>query len=89
MPKKRTCELCGASLARALGVDFGTRLIFLCEAHQLAAKSADVRSPEALREMFKESEGRRGLLPRRTDDRRLFPPRPEGRRQREGRRSTD
>jgi hypothetical protein len=90
MPRRRHCEVCGENIGKAAtSIDCGTRLVFLCKAHQLAARLAGARSPEALRELFRESTGRRTLLSRRTDERRLFPPRPEGRRQREGRRSSD
>jgi hypothetical protein len=51
---------------------------------------ADTKSLDVLRELFQEPEGRRSFVDRRSPlDRRLFPPRPEGRRASAGRRSED
>jgi hypothetical protein len=88
--RQRECEICGASATGVSGVDLGTRVVVLCSAHARDARLAHVASPEALRELFVESDGRRALLPRRArDERRTFPPRPEGRRRTLGRRQTD
>ena len=88
--RQRECEICGASAAGVSGVDLGTRIVVLCSVHAREARLARVASPEALRALFVESEGRRALLPRRArDERRTFPPRPEGRRRALGRRQTD
>jgi hypothetical protein len=90
MTRTRQCEICGQSQGRIKAVDCGTRLVALCEAHASAARRAAARSLEALRQLFVEEQGRRTLVGRRApDERRLFPPRPEGRRQKSGRRSTD
>lgn len=87
--RQRECEICGAS-AGVSGVDLGTRIVVLCNAHAREARLAHVASPEALRALFVESDGRRALLSRRArDERRAFPPRPEGRRRTLGRRQTD
>ena len=89
MRRKRTCELCGEATA-APSLDLGTRLIALCAAHARQAEQAGVSTLDALRSLFVESEGQRSLLGRRaSNERRLFPPRPEGRRQHDGRRETD
>jgi hypothetical protein len=90
MSRLRCCEICGHSKGRLRTVDCDTRLVSLCEPHATAAKRAAARSLEALRELFVEEQGRRTLIGRRApDERRLFPPRPEGRRQKTGRRATD
>jgi hypothetical protein len=66
------------------------RRIRLCGAHGQSARAAGAASIEAVRALFVESDGRRALLARRaTNERRLFPPRPEGRRLARGRRKTD
>jgi hypothetical protein len=71
-------------------LDLGTRMIPLCGEHARHAEQAGVTSLEALRTLFVEAGGRRSLLARRAaSERRLFPPRPEGRRQWRGRRQSD
>ena len=89
MRRKRSCELCGeAALAHSL--DLGTRLVALCGKHARHAEQAGVTTLDALRALFVEAEGQRSLLARRAEsERRLFPPRPEGRRQWRGRRESD
>ncbi|HWO12289.1 MAG TPA: hypothetical protein VNN80_22490 [Polyangiaceae bacterium] len=88
MGRKRSCELCGD--AAALCVDVGTRLVALCAAHAHRAERAGASSLTALRALFVEPTGRRSLLGRRAArERRLFPPRPEGRRRQQGRRQSD
>jgi hypothetical protein len=90
MPRRRHCEVCGENIAKGSAfIDCGERLVFLCKLHQRAAKLAGANTAAALNELFKESDGRRTLLSRRANERRLFPPRPEGRRQHDGRRSSD
>ncbi len=90
MSGKLGCEICGQAVDSVERFDFGTRLIALCKAHAGRAKRAAARTPEALRELFVEGEGRRALLSRRApEERRLFPPRPEGRRCDDGRRGND
>ena len=89
MSSKQRCEICGRS-GGVSRIDFGTRLISLCKADAERAKQAGARAPEALRQLFIEADGRRALLPRRAlDERRMFPPRPEGRRRDDGRRGSD
>jgi hypothetical protein len=96
----RNCEICAArSLFEGRGAPRKQRLvrlvvyeriIALCEHHAALAKEA--RTVEDLRGAFSEaSGGRRSLVDRRSPlDRRLFPPRPEGRRARPaGRRKKD
>lgn len=95
----RRCEVCASATAgvapeagrvklRRLLV--GTRIVALCERHaQLASMAHAAELPE-LRALFPEPNGRRSLLPRRSPlDRRVFPPRPEGRRASSGRRWDD
>ena len=66
------------------------RIVALCTAHAAALLAADAKTLRALRRLFREEDGRRSLVPRRSPlDRRVFPPRPEGRRMSEGRRTDD
>jgi hypothetical protein len=71
------------------------RTIPLCREHAALVASRMPRSFEDLRDLFREAPGdgehaRRSKLERRGfDDRRIFPPRPEGRRMEGGRRATD
>jgi hypothetical protein len=88
--RKRVCEICGAAASASSCLDDGARRIQLCLAHVQSARDAGAGSIDALRALFVESEGRRTLLARRAaHERRLFPPRPEGRRLARGRRKTD
>lgn len=90
MSRKRACEICGGSTGASSSVEVGDRRVALCKDHAAAARQAGVSSTEALRALFVEAEGRRALLSRRAEDeRRLFPPRPEGRRMQRGRRKSD
>jgi len=73
----------------ASSIEDGTRRVFLCPMHAQQAESAGAESIDALRTLFVEVDGRRALLARRATERRLFPPRPEGRRLERGRRSSD
>jgi hypothetical protein len=62
----------------------------LCQPHTAQAEQAGVTTLDALRALFIEASGQRSLLARRAaSERRLFPPRPEGRRQWRGRRQSD
>jgi hypothetical protein len=85
------CEACACTGELGSGPAepqaLGERLVWLCEAHRAKARGAD--SAEALRAIFREPGGQRGLVPRRAEDRRVFPPRPEGRRKGTGRRRAD
>ncbi len=68
----------------------GGRLVYLCDAHVEAVGNLDLRHVEDVRQLLREAEGQRSLVTRRSPiDRRVFPPRPEGRRLATGRRSTD
>ncbi len=84
----RVCEICGTEatsngepdvkLDRVL---IGERLFALCQEHHRQIESAGVRDLPQLFELFREPGGRRGTPERRSPlDRRVFPPRPEGRR---------
>jgi hypothetical protein len=88
MAKRSLCEICGAGGVTALELE--RRRVLLCRAHAGQVLSAELRSIDELRRLFVEQDGRRALLARRArDERRMFPPRPEGRRRSEGRRQTD
>jgi hypothetical protein len=84
------CELCSYSGQHGDAAEpwaFGERLVWLCPEHRARAEAAP--SEDALRELFREPDGQRCLLPRRNEERRVFPPRPEGRRKGNGRRRAD
>ncbi len=88
------CEICSCSGQLDAGEQreaepwaLGERLLWLCAEHRARAEAAP--SGDALRALFSEPDGQRSLLPRRADDRRVFPPRPEGRRKGSGRRRAD
>jgi hypothetical protein len=90
MSRKRSCEVCGESSGALPRLDGGTRLLVLCQVHAEQAMIAGATSAEAVRALFIEDAGRRALVARRAEDeRRVFPPRPEGRRIASGRRSAD
>jgi hypothetical protein len=85
----RNCEVCAAqSLSEGRGAPrkkrlqrlvMHERIIAVCDEH--AALASRARSIEELRGLFFETKGGRSLVDRRSPlDRRLFPPRPEGRR---------
>lgn len=72
------------------------RTIALCREHAAVVAASMPRSFEELRGLFREAASEQAPLARRSrierrgvDDRRMFPPRPEGRRNAGGRRSTD
>jgi len=95
----RNCEICAArSLSEGRGaprkkrlqrVVVHERIVAVCDEHASLASGA--RTIEELRSLFVEGKGSRSLVDRRSPlDRRLFPPRPEGRRARPaGRRKSD
>jgi hypothetical protein len=95
----RNCEICAArSLSEGRGSPKKKRLqrllvheriIAVCDEH--AALAGGASTIEELRGLFTEGNGQRSLVDRRAPlDRRLFPPRPEGRRARPaGRRKSD
>jgi hypothetical protein len=90
MSRKRSCEVCGEASGALTSIDSDLRRVVLCQAHAESAQREGTRSVEALRALFVEAEGRRALLARRAEDeRRMFPPRPEGRRLSRGRRKSD
>ena len=75
--------------ARLRRVAVEGRIVALCDEHAVAIGDA-AKSLDVLRELLRERRGKRSLLDRRSPlDRRLFPPRPEGRRRSSGRRETD
>lgn len=72
------------------------RTLLLCRDHAAVVAASMPRTFEELRGLFPEPAvdgvhpGRRSMVERRVaDDRRVFPPRPEGRRMGGGRRATD
>ena len=84
------CEALGRAKTKARRVLVGDRLVALCAAHARVLASLPVAGVSELRTLFRESGGRRSLVERRQAlDRRVFPPRPEGRRRSDGRRQRD
>jgi hypothetical protein len=66
------------------------RNVALCDEHAATLRLSGESTLEALRKLFVEPGGKRSLVPRRAPlDRRVFPPRPEGRRKSDGRRRGD
>jgi hypothetical protein len=66
------------------------RLFRFCDAHAEVVRNVDANNIEDIRNLLKEPDGLRSLVARRSDiNRRIFPPRPEGRRRSEARRSPD
>jgi hypothetical protein len=67
------------------------RSLVLCREHAGHVAIKMPKTWEELRAIFREASGHRSPIPRRleTDDRRVFPPRPEGRRRSYGRRKVD
>jgi hypothetical protein len=89
-PASTPCEICpgsGQPGAETEACMVGERLLWLCPEHRARVEAAS--SSDALRALFREADGQRSLLPRRAEDRRVFPPRPEGRRRGSGRRRAD
>jgi len=91
------CEICGADsresaptvtpLTRVLIED---RVVALCESHLAEVEQAGIERLSDLFVLFKDQSGQRGAPERRSPlDRRVFPPRPEGRRYGGGRRIDD
>lgn len=96
---QRPCEVC-ESLAkvatpteppkRVRRVLVGDRIVALCDAHSDQLRRSGAGNPDELRQLFTEPAGDRSLVGRRSPlDRRVFPPRPEGRRRTSGRRHDD
>jgi hypothetical protein len=67
------------------------RILSLCDEHARLVRASGAETLQDLRALFPERGGERSVLDRRSPvDRRLFPPRPEGRRRApSGRRRTD
>jgi hypothetical protein len=66
------------------------RVVALCAEHAAELQAADPQSIDEFRALFRDSGERRSLVERRGPlDRRVFPPRPEGRRRGDGRRDHD
>lgn len=66
------------------------RLVLLCEMHAEQVHESGLENVDQLRQLLTEPAGLRSLMDRRSPlDRRIFPPRPEGRRHTVGRRSMD
>lgn len=84
------CEALGRAKTKGKRVLVGDRLVALCAGHARVLASLPVAGVGELRTLFRESGGRRSLVERRQElDRRVFPPRPEGRRRNDGRRNRD
>jgi hypothetical protein len=66
------------------------RIVALCPAHAASFEASGATTIAELRNAFLESAGHRSLVGQRSPlDRRVFPPRPEGRRRGDGRRASD
>src|SRR5687768_13662566 len=95
----RPCEVCeslgskelvGATRKRVRRMLVQDRVIALCDPHADRVRASGADTVEAVRALFVEKTGKRSLLARRSPlDRRIFPPRPEGRRRSDGRREAD
>ena len=89
----RTCEACGREPTgrnRLRRVLVDERIVTLCDEHAAEFQLSGAGTLEELRALFPETDGRRSMVARRAPlDRRVFPPRPEGRRMGDGRRADD
>ncbi|MBK7585405.1 MAG: hypothetical protein IPI67_35090 [Myxococcales bacterium] len=97
----RPCEVCENLPKPATPVDapaqprirrvlIGERIVALCTQHADQLRRSGARDVDDLRQVFSEGDGKRSLVGRRSPlDRRVFPPRPEGRRRGDGRRADD
>jgi len=92
----RPCEVCSGleplhpAGGRTRRLLIEQRIVALCDQHAAAYRSSGISTLAELRAMFVESSGRRSPVQRRAPlDRRVFPPRPEGRRRNDGRRAAD
>ena len=92
----RRCEVCanhgpsGKTAKKLRRVLVEKRVVALCEDHARVVTDAGIETLDELAALFPEPSGQRSLVSRRAPlDRRVFPPRPEGRRRSLGRRSTD
>jgi hypothetical protein len=85
----RPCDVC-ATKQRIRRILLQDRVVALCDEHAAELRSSGASTLEALCALFPESAGKRSLVARRAPlDRRVFPPRPEGRRRNAGRRQDD
>jgi hypothetical protein len=95
----RQCEACSAlelsghkplRTTRIRTLLVADRLFCFCDTHADVVRDAAPKSIEDIRDLLKEPDGLRSLMARRSDvNRRIFPPRPEGRRRSQARRSSD
>lgn len=89
----RTCEACGRAptgRSRIRRVLVDERIVALCDEHAAEFQLSGAGTLEELRALFPEPDGQRSMVARRAPlDRRVFPPRPEGRRHNDGRRADD
>lgn len=95
----RPCEVCESlsktatdapDAKRVRRVLVGNRIVALCALHSNQLRRSEARDVEGLCQVFIEPGGKRSLIGRRSPlDRRVFPPRPEGRRRSQGRRHDD
>ncbi len=89
----RTCEACGQApkgRSRIRRVLVNERIVALCDVHAAEFQLSGASTLDELRALFPEPGGKRSLIQRRAPlDRRIFPPRPEGRRMGDGRRNDD
>lgn len=98
---RRPCEVCAGlekvgvvprdkTHVKIRSVLVGRRIVSLCDAHARELRASGADDVEQLAALFSEPGGRRSLIGRRAPlDRRVFPPRPEGRRCSAGRRHDD
>jgi hypothetical protein len=93
---ERRCEVCvnhpeaAKSRGKLRRVLVEMRVVALCEEHAEIVARSGVETLAELHALFPEPGGARSLIARRAPlDRRVFPPRPEGRRRNSGRRATD
>ena len=89
MPSAAKCAIC-CDTSDLTGVIVGEQQLFLCAAHAARLGSTPVASYEDMAALFAASGlDRRAGSERRRRARRVFPPRPEGRRHNRGRRTGD
>lgn len=92
MAKKEFCAVCGfGGMGELTPLEIEGQIYRLCEAHalQLGAETPSTAAELAERFGFVALERRGGQDRRLAHNRRMFPPRPEGRRLNGGRRATD
>ena len=88
----RGCEICDPETMHRVPTDvvrvrIADRVVAFCPEHAEKVREALPESLDDLRRLFAEHLGSRSLLDRRSPlDRRIFPPRPEGRRRGRSRR---